>query len=135
VARIQARIQESVRVMSTLLGTLMSRFAPGRKRAVIFCYAEGRDGDWEGFCLNFDLAVQGTSFDDVHTKISEAIEIYLEGVKALPKEDWARMLDRRAPLSVWLGPFLHLLATALTRRDDRLRHEFTLPTPLAMAMA
>jgi len=121
--------------MSTLLGALMNRFAPGRKHTVIFCYAEGRDSDWEAFCLNFDLAVQGASFDDVRAKLNEAIEIYLEGVRALPKEEWARMVNRRAPLSMWLGPFLHLLTTALTRRDDRLRHEFTLPSPLAMVSA
>ena len=85
--------------MTTLLGALMNRFAPGRKHTVIFCYADGRDSDWEAFCLNFDLEVQGASFDDVRAKLNEAIEIYLEGVRALPKEEWARMVNRRAPLS------------------------------------
>ena len=105
---------------------------PGQK--VILCYAEGYEGKWEGFCLDFDLAVQGSSFDGVRLKLEDAIKVYLDSVVTLSPEDQKRMLNRRAPLSVWLAPFLHLLRAAFTRRDDRLRHEFTLPSPVA-AMA
>ena len=96
---------------------------------VIFCYAEGCVGQWEAFCLNYDLAVQGDSFECVRVKLDEAIGIYLEGVLALPEADRTRLLNRRAPMAAWASPFLHLLKAAFTRRDDRLRHEFTLPSP------
>jgi hypothetical protein len=114
---------------------MMGKFAASRQNAVLFCYAEGRDDAWEGFCFNYDLAVQGGSFDDVRGKLAEAIDIYREGVLALPHADQRRLLNRRAPLSLWLTPFLHLVKTAFTRRDDRLRHEFTLPSPGAAAPA
>ena len=105
----------------------------GRRRSeqpVIFCFAEGCLGRWEAACPNFDLAVQGDSFDSVRHKLQEAIEIYLEGVMALPDEaDRRRLLHRQAPWSVWLRPFWHLLRAALTGRDDRSRCDFTLPSP------
>ncbi|HSU05710.1 MAG TPA: hypothetical protein VLI93_09065 [Acetobacteraceae bacterium] len=97
---------------------------------MLLCYAEGRNATWEAFCVNFDLAVQGTSFDDVRRKLDTAIAIYLEGVAELPAAERKRLLNRRAPLSAWLGPFLHLLKTGFTSRDCKLRYEFTLPAPI-----
>ena len=26
---------------------------------ILHCYASGRDGEWEGICLDLDIAVQG----------------------------------------------------------------------------
>lgn len=112
----------------------MAKLRNNAGRKVILCYAEGCDDNWEAFCLDFDLAVQGQSFEIVHQKLDDAVRVYLAGVAALPQADRKRLLKRRAPFSVWLPPFLHLLRTAFTRRDDRLRHEFTLPSPVA-AMA
>ena len=42
------------------------------------CYAEGRDGDWEAICLDLDIAVQGSSFEEVFRSLQEAISLYLE---------------------------------------------------------
>jgi len=94
---------------------------------VLLCYAEGCEGRWEAFCLNFDIAVQGVSFESVRDKLTEAVQLYLATVNELPAADRKRLLARRAPISVWLTPIYHLVKAALTRRDDRLRHEFTLP--------
>jgi predicted RNase H-like HicB family nuclease len=94
-----------------------------------FCVAEGYEGKWEAFCLNFDLAVQGDSFDSVRSNLGEAIELFLETVRDLPEADRKRLLSRRAPLSQWLYPVWHLVKASLTSRDDRPRHDFTLPRP------
>jgi hypothetical protein len=102
---------------------------------VIICYAEGNGDNWEAFCLSFDLAVQGRNFPEVFAKLNSAVEIFLEGVKDLPVADQKRLLSRRAPSSAWLGPFVRLLVSAITRRDNRLRHEFTLPARTAASMA
>ncbi len=51
---------------------------------IIKCYAEGRPGKWEAFCLDFDLVVQGSSFQDVYEKLDEQVALYLDGVKDLP---------------------------------------------------
>jgi len=107
----------------------MGRLRRRTEQPVIFCYAEGCADKWEAFCANFDLAVQGDSFDSVRHKLEEAIGLYLEGVLALPEEDQKRLLNRRAPWSVWLSPFLHLARAAFTGRDDRSRHDFTFPSP------
>lgn len=79
--------------------------------------------------------MQGSSFGDVRGKLAETIEIYREGVLTLPHADQQRSLNRRTPLSLWLTPLLHLVKTAVTRRDDRRCHEFMLPSPGAAALA
>ena len=66
-------------------------------RKVVHCYAEGRPGQWEAFCLEFDLAVQGTSFQDVMSKLREQIELYIESVCDLPQADQERLLNRGVP--------------------------------------
>jgi predicted RNase H-like HicB family nuclease len=42
------------------------------------CFAHGRDSAWEAICLDLDLAVQGSSFDEVKELLSESISTYLE---------------------------------------------------------
>ena len=59
---------------------------------VLRCYAEGRDGDWEAICLDLDIAVQGSSRNDVVAKIEDAIELYIESLSDLPESDRARLL-------------------------------------------
>jgi len=119
--------------MTSQAGSLMDHRSSSQD--VIICYAEGDAEQWEAFCLNFDLAVQGRTFPEVFAKLESAVEIFLEGVNDLPPADRKRLLRRRAPLSVWLGPLVRLLWSGLTRRDNRLRHEFTLPAKTASSMA
>ena len=45
----------------------------------ILCYAEGGNGEWEALCLNFDLAVQGASLEDVRHDLEEGL--YLDYVR------------------------------------------------------
>lgn len=119
--------------MTTQIGLPMNRRTSSQN--VIICYAEGDKDRWEAFCLNFDLAVQGQSFQEVFGKLESAVEIFLEGVNDLPAADRKRLLNRRAPLSVWLGPLVRLLWSGFTRHDNRLRHEFTLPARTVASMA
>ena len=68
-----------------------------RLMRMLKCYAEGRPGSWESICLDFDIAAQGDSFEDVFRSLSKAIELYLETVRELPEEERRRFLGRRAP--------------------------------------
>lgn len=68
------------------------------------CYAEGRGSEWEAFCLDFDLAVQGDSLEDVVKSLHEQINLYVEGVLELPAADQRRLFARRAPLRSWMRP-------------------------------
>lgn len=99
----------------------------------VFCYAEGEAGRWEAYCLTFDLAVRGATFDDVQRKLHDQIVLYLEGVAAVPAADRRRLLRRRAPVWVWVQAFGRLLRGAVSGRDGKERHEFSFPIPRAVA--
>lgn len=72
------------------------------------CYAWGRPGDWEAVCVDFDLAAQGESLEDVRRELADAIETYLEYVASLPENEQPRFLNRKAPLGLRLRlAFLH----------------------------
>src|SRR6266404_3537906 len=95
---------------------------------VLTCYAEGRAGQWEAVCLDFDLAVQGRSFQEVSASLDTAIDDYLEYVKGLPEKERGRFLRRRVPFFTRLRFACLVLASAMLlrlRSDDRQRYEFT----------
>lgn len=73
---------------------------------VLLCYAEGSGSAWEAICLDFDIAVQGTSDRDVMNKLEAAIHDYFEYVRGLPQEEQERFLRRRVPMKVMLGFFI-----------------------------
>lgn len=66
------------------------------------CIAEGRDGHWEAICLDFDIAVQGKSFEDVYHGLTDMIDSYVQKVSRYPEADQRRLLNRKAPLSLRL---------------------------------
>jgi len=71
---------------------------------IIRCFSEQKDGVWQAFCLNFDLAVQGDSADDVHRKITDMIHDYVIDALSEDGEDReyaAQLLTRKAPFSLW----------------------------------
>jgi hypothetical protein len=97
-------------------------------KRVLRCYAERRQGIWEAFCIDFDLAVQGHSFEEVYQSLNRAIGDYVERVRELPISDRDRLLRRRAPLSVRLSFLFSLLRSALrSRGNGDERHGYTLP--------
>ncbi len=101
-------------------------------RRVLHCYAEGRENQWEALCLEFDIAVQGDSFEEVHSKMEQAIGYYLDDVAELPQEEQRAFLRRSAPFSLWAKYiFLPLVGSMLRgdaeqRGDKKERADFTL---------
>lgn len=96
----------------------------------IHCYAEGRPGDWEAFCLDFDLAVQGSSFEDVYSELNESICLYLEYVSGLPVEERAAFIRRKSPLSVRFCFAWHVFRSLfIGNADTKERHKFMAPCP------
>jgi hypothetical protein len=74
---------------------------------ILKCYAEQEEGVWVAVCLDFNLAAQGDSFDEVKKKLESMIEEYV--YDALVGEDRAyagQLLTRRAPLSSWVRYYL-----------------------------
>jgi predicted RNase H-like HicB family nuclease len=88
----------------------------------IVCIATGRANQWEAFCLDFDIAVQGRSFEEVRRSLSDAIEMYLEVALAEPEPHRSRLLARKAPFLVRLmwawRVFWSTLSVRATRRDS-----------------
>ncbi len=92
------------------------------------CYAEGQDGDWEAICLDFDIAVQGESFQEVFQSLNKAISLYLETAAALPESDRLRLLSRRAPFTVKFKFLALAIRSLLGGRDNGgQHHQFTMP--------
>jgi hypothetical protein len=89
----------------------------------VICVASGRGTDWEAFCLDFDLAVQGRSFGEVHASMNRAIAMYVNSALAEPEPIRSRLLARKAPFLVrltWaLRVFWSTLLIHATRRGNR----------------
>lgn len=86
----------------------------GANRTVI-CYAESREGKWEAVCLDFDIAVQGDSFEGVVHDLGTALHLYLQSVAGLPDADRKRLLARRVPLGARVQMAISIMGHALAR--------------------
>lgn len=98
------------------------------------CYAEKKDGVWQAFCLDFDLAVQGESLDEVRKKLHNIIVDYL--TDALIGEDRKhaeQLLNRRAPRWMYLKFFV---MRAIHRwQKNRISSSCTFKEPLPLSPA
>ncbi|MBV8071903.1 MAG: hypothetical protein JO270_18485 [Acidobacteriaceae bacterium] len=96
------------------------------------CYAERHGGQWEAFCVDFDIAVQGSTFEEVYRVLNIAVTDYVERANELPAQDRRRLLHRRAPFRsrLWfLFAFLSTLLRSTGSKDDE-RHGYTLACPV-----
>ena len=101
-------------------------------RNQIACSAEGQPGHWEAFCLDYDIAVHGDSFEAVFRDLNKAVVMYLETVAKLPKTEQVHLLNRRAPLGMRMKFIWYVLRHALTGRSGdgaMSRAEFTISCP------
>lgn len=65
--------------------------------------AHGRDsGEWEAFSLDYDLAVQGRSFEEVSKLLKEAIDAYVTTAMEQSEPARSELLRRTVPLRVRL---------------------------------
>jgi predicted RNase H-like HicB family nuclease len=66
----------------------------------LWCVARRhRDGEWEAFCLDFDLAVQGQTYDEVVGLLREAIAAYIETANHEAEPARQKLLARHAPFT------------------------------------
>ena len=66
----------------------------------LYCVARNRGAMWEAFCLDFDLAVQGRTFEEVRQHLSHAVMEYVAEADQHDAQVRDRLLSRKAPLSV-----------------------------------
>lgn len=94
-------------------------------------YAHGKPGEWEAICVDFDIAVQGTSFDEVRAMLNEAVASYVEDAMAEAPADRDRLLNRHAPLWVkfkFAAAFLAHISFGRSRSKE-LQAGFDIPCP------
>ena len=68
----------------------------------LMCFARGHAGSWEALCIDFDIAVQGASFEEVQRELGNAIGDYIAFAKDQDEKTKAQLLERRAPIRVVL---------------------------------
>jgi hypothetical protein len=113
----------------------MDAVTPERKRRSetmresLFCVARGRNGAWEAFCLDLDLAVQGNSFDDVKNQIERAVVGYVESALMEAEPTRSQLLNRRAPFFVRLTWGVRFFLAAVLRRSRE--HDATVGFPVS----
>lgn len=98
----------------------------------LLCFARGRPGEWEAICLDYDIAVQGTSFEEVERLLGMSIDDYVESARKEAPAVRDKLLRRSAPAHVWLGYVFGFLWHNLGRRrsnGDRLEHSFQMSCP------
>lgn len=93
------------------------------------CYAHGRTGDWQAICLDLDIAVQGTSLEEVQRTLNRAIETYIEDAMNEAPADRDRLLNRQAPFFVRLSHAVGFFVSMLKRpaNEDEGLAGFRLP--------
>jgi predicted RNase H-like HicB family nuclease len=73
------------------------------KQVQFLCVARPSEvGGWEAFSLDFDIAVQGMTFDEAKDRIQHAIVTYVQDAMKEAEPHKSRLLNRRAPLWVRL---------------------------------
>jgi predicted NBD/HSP70 family sugar kinase len=99
----------------------------------LLCFARGRPGEWEAICLDYDIAVQGRSFEEIERLLAISIDDYIESARQEAPEVRDRLLRRAAPIHVWLSyaiAFLwHNCCGRQRKTGDRLEHSFQMPCP------
>jgi len=103
----------------------------------LLCIARGDDTHWEAINLDFNLAVQGKSFDEVDRYLREAIETYVEDAMKEDEPTRSQLLSRRAPLSVqllWIARIIWamLCGRIIRDRDGKLDGKPAATVPFAV---
>ena len=105
------------------MGAKMSRY--------IYGVAHGRQDQWEAFSFDFDLAVQGRSFEEVSEQLEEAVKAYIATAMEQPEPARSKLLRRTAPLhvrAVWALK-IALWTMFLNKRTDESAFGFPVPCP------
>ena len=93
------------------------------------CYIHGKGTTWEAICIDLDIAVQGSSMQEVKNLLGEAISSYVADACKEDPETAERLLSRRAPFWVRAKLGLNLLTYSLAsqRRNGDHSSHFEMP--------
>jgi hypothetical protein len=96
-------------------------------------FIEHRNGQWQGFSLEYGLAVQGTSLNDVKRRLEKQIASYLfDALVGEDREHAEALLSRRATASVYFRYFMYKAMGRFRSDHDGSREHRAFRTPLAL---
>lgn len=98
---------------------------------VLKCYATNRGEYWEAFCLDFSLAAQADTFEEVKTKLGDMILEYVHDALVGEDRDFsAQLLNRRAPIVEWAKYYLMWAKIRFLHLSSKLQCIFNETIPL-----
>jgi predicted RNase H-like HicB family nuclease len=110
---------------------IMSNIIPAK--LVLRCYGhKTKKGTWFGLCLDFNLAAEAASREELRKKINEMIATYIESV--LDTQDSGsvpELLSRRAPVHDWLIYYLIKFVVFIRQFPDNFTFKEIIPFHLA----
>lgn len=91
-------------VVSSSLACATEKASSPEKALRCRCYAYGRGTEWQAICIDFDIALHGSSLEEAKRSLGVGIGLFLESVADLPAGDRRRLLRRKSPWRVrfWL---------------------------------
>jgi hypothetical protein len=97
------------------------------KELIVKCYSEQDGVCWVAVCLDFNLAAQGDTFEEVKGKLEAMIAEYVyDALAGEDKHYAAQLLLRRAPLFFWLKYYFIKLKIAVFHSTEHIFNE-TMP--------
>ena len=97
---------------------------------VFRCIIRGQQDQWEGICLDLDIAVYGASLKEVEATLAHSVQTYVEDAMKEAPAQRDKLLSRHVPwhvrlrLSVALA--LHMLRPGKNEGDGQMQSGFDL---------
>lgn len=102
------------------------------QQLILRCVAECENGQWQAICLDFNLAAQADSFDDVERKLKGMIcEYVYDALQGEDHEYAAQFLTRKAPVGYWAKYYYVCFLHKYLRIRSDLSRFFNETLPLA----
>lgn len=83
------------------------------------CMAYKQDGVFVAICLDLSLAAQADTLHEAKDKLEEQIHSFVEEAIAEPQYAKALLLERKAPLSLWLKYWYIAGLMFFSRKQER----------------
>lgn len=100
-------------------------------KLVLRCLLEQREGYWQAFCLDLNLAVQGDSEEEVRTKLHSQIFEYVHDALVGEDQKYAdQLLNRKAPMSIMAKYYFYMIRERFHHARNGVNKLFTEVMPL-----
>jgi hypothetical protein len=95
----------------------------------LYGIARGRKDQWEAFSLDFDLAVQGRSFEEVSELLREAVHAFLQTAMDQPEPARSALLRRTAPFRIRIMWATRFALWTMFHKKSTEKSTFGFPVP------